>query len=222
MITTNPITISTPTRFQVSFDLTPPYTKAEIRVAGDGRWSVQCGLIARYPQDADPQFRVIIVEGAHDIAPHEGEPAPCICGPMKDYGGVEQVWSLTDDAYRPARHVWPMDPVPHGERHFDKMWLTYTPLPTDRTAWRVQVDLIHGELSEVADAHRPKGGCLLPGWWWLLALGRDQAKEEFDRRVRSGAISVGPDVPAEQRKGKATGARSTKRAAPKPKKRRPS
>lgn len=194
MITVNPITISSPTRFQVSFDLVPPYAQDSIKVAGDGKWSVQCGVVERLTTNPVPEYGTIFTEGAHNIAPHKGEPVPCVSA-LRNHTGVDVETTPWDPDYPPDTYAIAMDPVPHGDAgHFDKVWMVYSKTPGVPRAWRVDVNCVHGTEAEVVDAHRRRhGGCLVPWWWWPLPFGPDHASANFRQMLDDGQISVGPE-----------------------------
>lgn len=218
MIKVNPITISTPTRFQVAFDLAPPYTAAEIKVAGDGTWSAQCGVVERLGTNPVPEYGTIFTEGAHNIAPHQGEPLPCISG-FYNHIGVDYDQTPWDPDYPPGTYAIAADPVDHGKKgHFDKVWVVYSAVPGVPKAWRVEVNIIHGTEEEVADAHRRRNaGCLVPWWWWPMPMGPDHARRRFEQMLRTGDVTVGPAVAAATPKKKSTRARPVKKTANKPK-----
>jgi hypothetical protein len=170
--------------------LAPPYPAAnEIVVAGNGTWSVQCGYVERLTTNPVPEYGTIFVEVSHNVAVHDGEPAPVIDG-VYMYGGVDQEWSM-DPEYGPARMCTPMDPVAHGEDgHFDKTWIVRTKLAGERT-WHVEVNAIHAVHEEAVKAHRrSRSGCLFPFWWGSMPTGRDHAADEFRRMQQSGEIRV--------------------------------
>lgn len=199
MITVNPITISTSTRFQVSSELAPPYEQAAIKVAGDGTWSPQCGVVERLTSNPVPEYGTIFTEGAHNVAPHEGEPVPCVSA-RYNYTGVDFDQAPWNPDYLPGTYEIAMDAVP--------------------SAWRVNVNIIHGTEEEIRDAHRrPRGGCLLPWWSWPPQSGTDHAKANFERMLKSGEISLEPAAATTPSEPKAKRAPVKKKSSPKPKKR---
>jgi hypothetical protein len=220
MITVNPITISTPTRFQVSFDLAPPYTKAEIKVAGDGKWSVQCGVVERMTMHPVPAYGTIFTEGAHNIAPHEGEGAPNVSA-LYNYTGVDFAQAPRDPDYPPGTYAIALDPAPHGDAgHFDKVWMVYSMKPGAARAWHVEVNIVHGSEEQVADAHRRRrGGCLLPFWWWPVPLGADHASAAYEQMLKTGEIGLEPAAARTSAKPRAKRAPAKQKASAKPKKR---
>ena len=224
MITVNPITISTPTRFQVSFDLAPPYTKAEIKVAGDGTWSVQCGVVEGITSSLVSELGVIFTEGAHNIAPHEGEGAPNVSA-LYNHTGIDLAQAPWDRDYLPGTYAIAMDPAPHGDDgHFDKVWMVYSMKPGVPRAWRVYVNIVHGTEEEIKNAHRRyRGGCLVPWWSWSWSSpspsGTDHARANYERMLKSGQISLEPPVATTPSGPKPKRTPAKKKASAKPKKR---
>jgi hypothetical protein len=168
MITVNAITISSPTRFQVSFTLTPPYTE-ERQVAGDGKWSVVCGTTSQHSLGDPNDHATIYTEGAHNIAPHEGEPVPNIVWFFgQDYVTMDA--PATDPTFGANTVMADWAPKAHGGAgHVDKLWVLYTKIGVK--SWRVEVNVAHGTEAETVDLpYEPRRGCLFPWWMWPLPL----------------------------------------------------